>query len=95
MENQELNQQELNEQFNNEIYVNAIMVKSSLYEFNLMMGRHIQDQKMMVQGKAILSPQAAKELLRVLKQEVEAYEEKFGEINLENKAFETEPQTNE
>lgn len=70
-----------------ETYANSVQVRVNLWDFFLMFGTMNQTRPDSVtiscfQG-IYLSPQQAKALLNVLKQNVQQYESAFGEIKLE------------
>src|SRR3954469_4084041 len=66
---------------------NSVQVRVNLWDFLLLFGRVNQtspEEVMIHNFQAVyLSPQQAKALLNVLKQNVSQYETAFGEINLE------------
>jgi flagellar protein FlaG len=70
-----------------ENYANSVQVRVNLWDFLLLFGRVNQtspEEVMIHNFEAIyLSPQQAKALLNVLKQNVNQYETAFGEIKLE------------
>ena len=70
-----------------ENYANSVQVRVNLWDFLLLFGRvnQISPEEVMIHNfEAIyLSPQQAKALLNVLKQNVNQYETAFGEIKLE------------
>jgi flagellar protein FlaG len=73
-----------------ESYANSVQVRVNLWDFFLMFGRLSQESPEAVaiqnfQG-IYLSPQQAKALLNVLQQNVQQYENAFGEIRLEPQA---------
>lgn len=67
-------------------YVNIASAGSNAYDFQLLMGmKKSESPEMLVEDidvKLVMSPQHAKSLLEVLKQQVEIYEELYGVINL-------------
>ena len=70
-----------------ENYANSVQVRVNLWDFFLMFGRVSQTAPDSVaiqnfQG-VYVSPQQAKALLNVLQQNVQQYEQAFGEIRLE------------
>jgi hypothetical protein len=73
-----------------ENYANSVQIRVNLWDFFLLFGRVNQTSPENVdihnfQG-VYLSPQQAKALLNVLKQNVQQYESAFGEIKLEPNA---------
>jgi flagellar protein FlaG len=70
-----------------ENYANSVQVRVNLWDFLLLFGRVNQtspDKVDIYNFQAVyLSPQQAKALLNVLKQNVQQYESAFGEIKLE------------
>jgi len=70
-----------------ENYANSVQVRVNLWDFLLLFGRVNQTspEEVMIHNFAAiyLSPQQAKALLNVLKQNVSQYETAFGEIKLE------------
>jgi hypothetical protein len=71
-------------------YANSVQVRANLWDFFLMFGVLAQGTPEMVtiqnfQG-VYLSPQQAKALLNVLQQNMQQYEQAFGEVKLEPQA---------
>jgi hypothetical protein len=70
-----------------ENYANSVQIRLSLWDFLLMFGRVNQTSPENVQihnfQGVYLSPQQAKALLNLMRQNVEQYEATFGEISLD------------
>ena len=70
-----------------EAYANSVQVRVNLWDFLLLFGRINQtspDEVMIHNFQAIyLSPQQAKALSNILKQNIDQYEKTFGEIKLD------------
>lgn len=62
------------------IYANFVSVSSNPLDFTLLFGRTL-NSKGYVQGAVILSPETAKELCRILSEQIDAYESNIGKIN--------------
>lgn len=61
-------------------YADYSNIKFNIYNFSLIFGS-IEDGKIIPMGKIKMSPESAKELLKLLESNVETYEEIYGEIN--------------
>ncbi|NUU94795.1 hypothetical protein XO10_00465 [Marinitoga sp. 1135] len=69
-----------------EVYSNFITVSSSFYDLSISFGkiRNASEKgiEAIVREEIIMSPQHAKEFLKILSQHIKKYEEQFGEIKL-------------
>ncbi len=70
-----------------EDYANSVQLRANLWDFFLLFGKADQKSQEEVQIEnfqgVYLSPQQAKALLNLLRQNVQQYEQAFGEIRLE------------
>ncbi len=68
----------------NELYTNSVDLKVSVYDFELVFGKVIaaSDTRLEIEQKVsiTMSPQHAKEFLRILQENVRNYELRFGPI---------------
>jgi len=67
-----------------EIYTNSVDLKVSVFDFEFILGKVLEasETKLEIEEKASMSmsPQHAKELLRILSDNIRNYESKFGPI---------------